>query len=61
MRTIKAIFAVGAVLVACLDTTATSQTTTTGATCIYNEKACKLSVECCSQWCVNGECEMRQP
>jgi hypothetical protein len=61
MRTIKAIFTVAFVLVACLDTTHTSQTTTTGATCIYNENACRLSVECCSQWCVNNVCEMRQP
>jgi hypothetical protein len=61
MGTIKAIFTVALVIGACVDTTHEGQTTTTGATCLMNEKACRTSVECCSQWCVNNECEMRQP
>jgi hypothetical protein len=38
-----------------------STTTTTGAQCLDNGTSCVEHNECCSAWCVNGECTRRQP
>ena len=29
--------------------------------CLSRGDACSLSVDCCSQWCVNDRCAIRQP
>jgi hypothetical protein len=61
MRTIKAMLTVVVVLVAACGHVATAQYHTTGADCLSNGVDCRFTSDCCSQWCVNGECEQRQP
>ncbi len=61
MRTIKAILAIGFVLVTACGEAATAQYRTTGATCLSDEVTCHVSSDCCSHWCVNGDCEEREP
>jgi hypothetical protein len=61
MKAVKALVVVAFVLVAACGETVTGQTRTTGATCLSNHIACHLHSECCSQWCVNGTCERREP
>jgi Dickkopf N-terminal cysteine-rich region len=32
-----------------------------GDSCLATEADCTRSHQCCSDWCVNGECETREP
>jgi hypothetical protein len=61
MRKIKAMVAVAFVLASACGETATAQYHTTGAQCLSNHTECRFHSECCSHWCVNGDCEQRQP
>ncbi len=63
MRTLTAILFTAFVLVACGMTAPaiTRAYTTTGADCLMEGTACHLDGDCCTKWCVNGECRHREP
>jgi hypothetical protein len=62
MRISAAVLILAFVTVAC--TLADRRTATLGPpsdTCLASEADCTHSHQCCSNWCVNGECENREP
>jgi hypothetical protein len=68
-RLVLALVAYGTVVAACASTGAAtvSVTHTTSAepattnSCYANDLGCTQNEDCCSFWCVNGECEQREP
>jgi hypothetical protein len=61
----RAVFgALGLTVVACASSTAPSQGVTNpqpANRCFGRDAACVADNDCCSLWCVNGQCERKQP